>query len=80
MSAVGKRIISMQNGKITIKQTQDSVVGGYIMTSHEAQYDKVFASRILKNTTLNFRLQSGSDNLTGKQILSACIPQLNYRG
>ncbi len=49
ISAVNTRIISYVNGKMSITQTQDSVIGGYLITRDEVKMDRIFISRMHKN-------------------------------
>ena len=39
LSAINTRIISYVNGSMSIAQTQDSVVGGYLLTRDEVKMD-----------------------------------------
>ena len=82
ISAINTRIISYVNGKMSVAQTQDSVIGGYLITRDDIKMDQMFVSRLHKNGRLFINQLKFADKhgfTTGKDCLSLNFPNLSYK-
>ncbi len=82
ISAINTRIISYVNGKMSVQQTQDSVIGGYLITKDDIKLDQMFISRLHKNGRLfidQLKYTDAKGFTTGKDCLSLNFPNLSYK-